>query len=256
MHQTHQQQAVRAGASSDNDCCNIQGPGILEIREYTLNPASVTAYLKLASETAELRAQLLPFLGMFTCDVGGDLNTVTHFYYYKDLEEREAIRAASKKNAQWLQFIAASKPMVVQQRNRILTEAAAIYTALGQHASAAGFTSPQQSTPHTPVYELRQYQLQPGCHPVSRVVGAVAESLPHRIAADKEGQLVAFASSEFGVLNTVVELWRYPSAAACLRARQAIHQVPACRDSLDVIAPCVQQCQASLLHPTSFSHWQ
>jgi len=253
MHQTHQHQEVRAVASSG---ANMQGPGILEIREYTLNPASVTAYLKLASETAELRAQLLPFLGMFTCDVGGDLNTVTHLYYYKDLEEREAIRAASKKNAQWLQFIAASKPMVAQQRSRIFSEAAAIYKALGQHASAAGFTSPQQTLPNTPVYALRQYQLQPGCDSVSRLVGPIANSLQARIAADKDGQLVAFASSEFGVLNTVVEIWRYPSAAACLRARHAAQQVEAWRDTLDAIAPCVQHCQTSLLHPTSFSHWK
>jgi len=91
---------------------------------------------------------------------------------------------------------------------------------------------------------------------VSRVVGAVAESLPHRVAADKEGQLVAFASSEFGVLNTVVELWRYPFAAACLRGRQAAMQVEALRDTMDAVAPLVQHCQTSLLHPTSFSHWK
>jgi hypothetical protein len=28
---------------------------------------------------------------------------------------------------------------------------------------------------------------------------------------------VAFAHSDVGVLNQVVELWRYPSAAACIR---------------------------------------
>jgi hypothetical protein len=41
--------------------------------------------------------------------------------------------------------------------------------------------------------------------------------LPEKVAADRDGLLVAFAHSEIGVLNNVVELWRYPSAAACLR---------------------------------------
>lgn len=41
--------------------------------------------------------------------------------------------------------------------------------------------------------------------------------LPEKVAADRDGLLVAFAYSEIGVLNNVVELWRYPSAAACLR---------------------------------------
>lgn len=41
--------------------------------------------------------------------------------------------------------------------------------------------------------------------------------LPEKIAADPEGQLVAFAHSDIGTLNNVIELWRYPSAAACIK---------------------------------------
>ena len=41
--------------------------------------------------------------------------------------------------------------------------------------------------------------------------------LPEKVAADAEGKLVAFAHSEVGMLNNVIELWRYPSAAACVR---------------------------------------
>jgi hypothetical protein len=42
-------------------------------------------------------------------------------------------------------------------------------------------------------------------------------SLPDKIAADPEGRLVTFAYSDVGTLNSVIELWRYPSAAACIR---------------------------------------
>jgi hypothetical protein len=41
--------------------------------------------------------------------------------------------------------------------------------------------------------------------------------LPEKVAADRDGLLVAFAHSDVGMLNQVVELWRYPSAAACIR---------------------------------------
>jgi hypothetical protein len=43
------------------------------------------------------------------------------------------------------------------------------------------------------------------------------QRLPDKIAADRDGRLVAFAHSDVGMLNNVVELWRYPSAAACIR---------------------------------------
>jgi hypothetical protein len=42
--------------------------------------------------------------------------------------------------------------------------------------------------------------------------------LPAKVAADPEkGQLVFFGYTDVGVLNTVTELWRYPSAQACVR---------------------------------------
>lgn len=37
--------------------------GFLEMREYTLHPSGITSFLKLATETTDLRARLLPFLG-------------------------------------------------------------------------------------------------------------------------------------------------------------------------------------------------
>jgi hypothetical protein len=54
-------------------------------------------------------------------------------------------------------------------------------------------------------------------HNKQQTNGLCTRRLPEKVAADREGLLVAFAYSEIGVLNNVVELWRYPSAAACLR---------------------------------------
>lgn len=50
-----------------------------------------------------------------------------------------------------------------------------------------------------------------------------AHRLPEKVAADRDGLLVAFAHSDVGVLNQVVELWRFPSAAACIRYGCACH---------------------------------
>ena len=46
-------------------------------------------------------------------------------------------------------------------------------------------------------------------------------SLPDKLAAHPEGQLEAFAHSDIGMLNNVAELWRYPSADACIRWAEA-----------------------------------
>ena len=41
--------------------------------------------------------------------------------------------------------------------------------------------------------------------------------LPEKISADRDGLLVLMAYTEVGLLNNVMELWRYPSAAACIK---------------------------------------
>ena len=52
------------------------------------------------------------------------------------------------------------------------------------------------STLHTPHFTLR---------------------LPDKVAADPEGRLVFFGHTDVGMLNNVVELWRYPSAQSCIK---------------------------------------
>ena len=41
--------------------------------------------------------------------------------------------------------------------------------------------------------------------------------LPDKVKVDTEGKLVFFGHTDVGMLNNVVELWRYPSAQACIR---------------------------------------
>ncbi|KAF8071348.1 NIPSNAP3A [Scenedesmus sp. PABB004] len=251
--------AAGSGAASPGFATAAAGPGLLEIREYTLHPAGFKAFMALAAEAAELRGRLLPFLGMFTCDTGGDLNTVTHLYHYKDLAQREAVRAAAARDVGWQEFIDESRPHVARQSSRIMLESAPVYAALGL-PGAAGFASPRgpagAAPEGSPVYELRQYQLHPGYGSVPKLLAAFADGLPDKVAADADGRLVAFAHSDVGVLNQVVELWRYPSAAGCIRARESARKVPKWRDTIAAVTPGVQQFQTSLLRSVPFSPWQ
>jgi hypothetical protein len=80
--------------------------------------------------------------------------------------------------------------------------------------------------------------------------------LPDKVAVDKEGRLVFFGHTDVGTLNTVIELWRYPSADACIRARQAARAVPAWRETIGAVTPGVQHFTSSFMHPAPFSPWQ
>ena len=141
------------------------------------------------------------------------------------------------------------------------------------------------------MYELRQYQLHPGYGSVPKLIEAFAKGcvprshgpplltprmprarsarysmlprrpwrtrrVPDKILADPQGELVHFAYTDVGVLNSVLELWRYPSAQACMRARQAAREVPAWRAAIAAVTPGVQQFRSSFLHPLPFSPMQ
>ncbi|KAL6755198.1 hypothetical protein V8C86DRAFT_2682474 [Haematococcus lacustris] len=228
-------------------------PGLIEVREYYLKPEGMAEFVRLAQEFADLRQELLPFLGMFTVDIGA-LQKLTHFYAYKDFDERDAVRGAAAGHSGWRQYVQKSRPLVSHQTNKIMLEAGAVYQALGLPPAAQ--YKPPANTAHTKVmYELRSYQLHPGYGSVPKLVQAFAQGLPGKVAADPEGQLVLFAHTDVGMLNNVVELWRYPSAQACIRARQAARAVPGWKDTIASVTPGVQHFTSEFMHPTAFSPW-
>ncbi len=109
----------------------------------------------------------------------------------------------------------------------------------------------------------------------------VRKSLPSKVAADKEGQLVLMCYSDVGCaaganpilfwpgllllpgdlttthatprvvhaprseLNKVVELWRYPDATACMAAREGARKATSWKAAIARVAPMVQvRCAA------------
>ena len=57
----------------------------------------------------------------------------------------------------------------------------------------------------------------PPCHLPLLPAPSPSASLPSKVSSDPEGRLVLFGHTDVGTLNQVVELWRYPSAQACIR---------------------------------------
>ena len=102
-----------------------------------------------------------------------------------------------------------------------------------------------------------QYQLHPGYGSVPKLISAFEKGVPSKIAADPEdGKLVYFGYTDVGQLNTVVELWRYPSTGACMRARQAARKVPEWRETIAAVTPGVQFFRSTFLNPLPFSPLQ
>jgi hypothetical protein len=79
---------------------------------------------------------------------------------------------------------------------------------------------------------------------------AFCEGIPAKLRCSDEGQFLLLASSEVGVLNSVIELWRFDSAAACMRHREASRAQPAWQTAIASVAPLVQSFTTTLLVPT------
>ncbi|GLC46162.1 hypothetical protein PLESTB_001196400 [Pleodorina starrii] len=230
-------------------------PGLIEIREYTLKPEGMSQFMKVAAEYAGVRRELLPFLGLFTCDVGSCLHRVTHLYAYSSFEQRDEVRAAAVADPRWREFIERSRPHVQYQENKVMLEARPIYEALKLPPTAL-FSPPPKEGPAKVVYEMRSYQLHPGYGSVPKLVEAFSAGLPAKVEADPEGRLAFFGYTDVGMLNNVVEIWRYPSAQACIRARQAARTVGKWRETIAAVTPGVQHFTSAFLNPAPFSPWQ
>ncbi|MEW5308019.1 MAG: hypothetical protein WDW38_000010 [Sanguina aurantia] len=96
----------------------------------------------------------------------------------------------------------------------------------------------------------------PGYGNVPSIIEAFKKGLPDKVASYPDGQLVFFGHTDVGMLNNVSELWRYPSAQSCIKARVAARAVPKWKDTIGAVTPIVQHFTSSFLHPTNFSPWQ
>lgn len=234
------------------------------MRRYALKPSSVKNYLDATRQSAAARTRHLPLVGFFQPEIGDDLTTVTHFYSYpRGLDERAERRKGAANDKEWKSYVSQSRAFVREQQSAALCEWPSLYKAAGgDWGSAAEFAERCRSQKESAaVYEMRTYRLAATAS-IRKLVRAFEEGLPAKAEAaarelgdgggsdpKQQQQLALFGSVEVGALDTVVELWRYPSAEACARARRAARLAPEWKRAVSSVAAGVSEFRAQLLTP-------
>ena len=164
---------------------------IYEFRTYDLKPRSVEEFEKRFGEAYEKRKKHSALAAFWHTEVG-PLNQVIHVWPYKDLTERNKVRADAMKDGSWPPK---TGEFLLAQRSDILIPFA---------------MSPEIKPGKIgPYFEMRTYTLAPGGLP--NIEKAWQKALPERL---KFGPLCAVLYSELGGINKFVHIWPYPSLDA------------------------------------------
>ncbi|QDZ18875.1 hypothetical protein HOP50_02g13800 [Chloropicon primus] len=226
------------------------GPGLLEWRTYKIKYEGMGEFMRLTEDAGPLRKALHPgWLGFFTADTGGCLTSVHHIYHYEDMVQRKEVRDKAGTNEDWKKYRVKIGPHVLEQESAIFKPAV-------KCMDAAGSSLVQDFEPEHEdgvMYELRKYQLHPGYDSVPRLLDSFAKGLPHKVAADSNSKLVFFGFIDVGMLNTVIEVWRYPSLQASIQARESARKVKEWKECINSVTPSVQHFRTQALFPTTFS---
>ena len=209
---------------------------IYEVRTYDLKPASVGEFEKRFGEAYEKRKKHSELFAFWHTEVG-PLNQVIHVWPYKDLTERDRIRADAQKDGTWPPK---TGEFLLAQRSDIFIP----------------FPMSPQTKPGKlgPYYEMRIYTLVPGGLP--NIEKAWQHSLPERL---KFGPLAAVWYSELGGINKFMHIWPYPSldARADIRKRaQEAGAWPPSAKKAGTPAYTLLQQENKILMPAAFSPLQ
>jgi hypothetical protein len=97
---------------------------IVEMRIYTLSFGSTGRYFELyrtLGQAIQWRILGSP-LGYYVTEVG-NLNQIVHLWRYASFADRAARRSALWEDAEWLAFVEAISPIIVEQENRLMIDA-------------------------------------------------------------------------------------------------------------------------------------
>lgn len=161
---------------------------IFEFRTYTVRPGSLPEVIKRFGDNIEVRKKYSPLAAFWYTEIG-PLNQIIHVWPYENAGERESIRAAAGKEANWPPPIG---EFLVDMQSEIMI--------------------PFKSSPllepgdHGPFYEMRSYILRPGSIPatIKRWDGAIE-------ARAARSPMVAAMFSDVGPINKFVHVWPYKS---------------------------------------------
>lgn len=170
---------------------------IYEVRTYDIEPHSLAEVEKRFGEAYETRRKYSELAAFWHTEIG-PLNQIIHIWPYKDLAERDRIRAAAVKDPAWPPKI---KEFLLAQRTDIMVPFA---------------ISPEMKPGNLgPYFEMRTYTYAPGELP--KIMKAWERALPERV---KLSPVAAVWYSELGALNKFVHIWPYKTLEERIEIRK------------------------------------
>jgi len=208
---------------------------IYELRIYTVKSGSVMEVAKNSGTVARsIRGDEYGKLEGYWITEIGPLNQVVHLWSYKDLNERQRLRAELGKNTRWTnEYLPLIRPHMLRQDIRLLNH-------------VVGLNPPAQQGSN--VYELRYYRTRPGA--VKEWVGHFTSALPVR---EKYSKIVGLWTGEAGQPNEVVHLWAYPDLNARTAARGAAVKDPGWQEFLKKGGPLLDEMNCMIMLPSAHS---
>jgi len=170
---------------------------IYEVRTYDLKPHTQAEVEKRFGEAYEKRKKYSEMAAFWHTEIG-PLNQIVHVWPYKDLEERDRIRAAAVKDRVWPPRIG---EFVANMRSDIMIP----------------FDVSPEMKPGKlgPYFEMRTYTYAAG--ELSKIMKAWNKAIPPRL---EFGPVCAIWYSELGGLNKFVHIWPYPTLDARTEVRK------------------------------------
>jgi len=164
---------------------------IYEVRTYDLQPHSIPEVEKRFGEAYEYRKKVSPLAAFFHTEIG-PLNQIIHIWPYKDMAERDRLRAEALKacDGHWPPKTA---EFIVAQRTDVF--------------HAFSFSPEIKPGKQGPYFEMRTYTVANGGE-MAKMEAMWAAALPDRL---KIGPVTAVWKSEMGALNQFLHIWPYKS---------------------------------------------
>ena len=169
---------------------------IFEFRTYQLKPGTVPNAVQAFADKIENRVKLSPLAGFWHTEVG-ELNKIIHIWPYKDINERNEIRAKAVAMKLWPPAIA---DFVLEMESKILYP--------------APFSPPFTPGEHGSCYEFRTYTY--GAGVVPKVMDIWSKHIGERT---KHSPLIFAGYTELGPLNQWMHVWAYKNMGERERIR-------------------------------------
>ena len=163
---------------------------IFEMRTYLMKPGSIPKVEELWGAALPARTKLSRFGGFWRTEVG-TLNQIIHVWPYKDVNERDHIRAEAIRTGVWPPK---TSEHIIEMESKIL--------------HPAPFSPHFEPGEHGGIYEFRTYTYGPGAIP--KVIEAWSPLIKARSAISP---LVFAGFTDIGALNQWVHVWAYKNMA-------------------------------------------